>query len=276
MSGGYKITASGATSSNYKITFVNGTLTVTPAPLTIAAVNAQKQYGAALPNFAVTYNQFVNGDNAGSLTGTLAFDTPASSASSVAGGPYTITPKGLTSTNYNITFAAGKLTVTPAPLTITANDATKVYGAGLPSFTAKYETLVNNDTPGSLIGTLTFASSASASSSVLGSPYTITPSGVSSTNYTVTFVAGKLSVTPAPLVITADNKQKVYGAPVPGNTVSFNSFVLGESSSVLGGALVFNAPATQSSTVAGGPYPSHRVGTPPPTTASPTTPAISP
>ena len=62
--GAYTITASGATSSNYDITHVNGTLTINPADLVITANNTNKVYGAALPVFTASYSGFVNGDNA--------------------------------------------------------------------------------------------------------------------------------------------------------------------------------------------------------------------
>jgi hypothetical protein len=249
------ITASQAGTDDYnKAPDVVQQLTIYKAPLTITADDAEKVYGAPLPSgFTVHYQSFVNGDDASSLGGTLAFASSATPASSVAGGPYTITPSGLTSSNYHITFAPGNLTVTPAPLTITANDATKLYGDPLPSFTAKYESLVNNDTPASL-GTLTFSSTASQASPVVGGPYTITPSGAASTNYTITFVAGKLAVTPAPLTVAMVNTQKVYGAPLPPFTVSFDKFVLQDGVNSLGGSLAFATSATQSSTVAGGPY----------------------
>jgi hypothetical protein len=48
-----------------------------------------------------------------------------------------VTPSGLTSGNYNITFAKGTLSVTKAPLTVTTKDATKVYGANNPTFDVK-------------------------------------------------------------------------------------------------------------------------------------------
>ena len=63
------------------------------------------------------------------LNGTLTFSTLATAATHVQAGGYPITPGSLTSTNYAITFVNGTLTVNPAPLTVTANDATKVYGA---------------------------------------------------------------------------------------------------------------------------------------------------
>ena len=38
----------------------------------------------------------------------------------------------------------------------------------------------------------------------------IAPSGVSSTNYTIGFVPGNLTVTPAPLTVTANPSTKLY------------------------------------------------------------------
>ena len=69
----------------------------------------------------VTYATFVPGDTPASLAGTLAFTTTATTASAV--GDYDVTPSGLTSANYDITFVKGTLTVTKAPLTVTAHRA---------------------------------------------------------------------------------------------------------------------------------------------------------
>src|SRR5207244_3018897 len=68
--GTYPITAGGAVSANtnYTITYVTGTLTVTPAVLTITANNETRTYGAANPALTVSYSGFVNGDTAASLT----------------------------------------------------------------------------------------------------------------------------------------------------------------------------------------------------------------
>ena len=65
----------------------------------------------------------------------------------------------------------------------------------------------------------------------------ITASGQTSTNYTITYVAGNLTVTPAPLTITANGVSRVYGASDPALGVSYSGFVNGETSSVLGGTL---------------------------------------
>ena len=99
---------------------------------------------------------------------------------------------------------AGSLTVTAAPLTITANNQTKVYGAALPTLTASYSGFVNGDTSASLTTQPTLSTTATASSHVAGSPYSITASGAVDTDYSISYVAGSLTVTPAALTITAE------------------------------------------------------------------------
>ena len=103
----------------------------------------------------------------------------------------------------------------PRRLTITANNQTKAYGAALPALTASYTGFVNGDTAASLTTQPTLTTTATASSHVAGNPYTITASGAVDSDYTISYVAGTLTVTPVALTITANNQTKVYGAAVP-------------------------------------------------------------
>jgi hypothetical protein len=81
--------------------------------------------------------------------------------------------------------------VNPAPLTVTATNASKVYGASLPTFTATATGLVNGDSLNSL-GTLQFSTNATQNSSV--GTYSITPAGLTSTNYMYTYTNGTLYI----------------------------------------------------------------------------------
>ena len=106
-------------------------------------------------------------------------------------------------------------------MTITADNQTKVYGAALPTLTASYTGFVNGDTSASLTTQPTLTTTATASSHVAGSPYTITASGAVDADYSITYVAGSLTVTAAALTITADNQTKAYGAALPTLTASY-------------------------------------------------------
>ena len=180
--GSYAITPS-LSDSNYAITYVPGTLSVTQAPLTVTADNQTKVYGQANPVLTGTVVGLVNGDSVPAT-----FSTDATPGSSVGG--YAITPH-LTDTNYTITYVPGTLAVTPAPLTITANDATKVQGQANPAFTGTITGLVNGDQV-----TATYSTTATQSSTP--GTYPITPAVSANSNYSVTLQSGALTVTPAP------------------------------------------------------------------------------
>ena len=225
----YSITASGAADTDYTISYVAGTLTVTPVGLTITADNQTKAYGAPLPALTASYAGFVNGDSASSLTTGPAVSTTATASSHVSGSPYPITAAGAVDADYTISYAPGALTVTPVGLTITADSKTKAYGVALPALTASYAGLVNGDTPASLATAPTLTTTATGASHVAGNPYSITASGAADTDYTISYVPGTLTVTRAPLTITAQNKTMVLNAvALPALTVSYNAFVNGD------------------------------------------------
>jgi hypothetical protein len=96
--------------SNYSVTINNGTLTVAPVPLTIAADAASRGYGEPNPNFTATISGYVNGEDASDLSGTLVLTTLAQPTSSP--GDYPIIPSGLSSPNYSINYTTGTLTIT--------------------------------------------------------------------------------------------------------------------------------------------------------------------
>jgi hypothetical protein len=145
--GTYRIRVSEAADPDYAVTFVDGTLAVTPAALTITADDQAKVYGAAVPTLTVRYEGFVNGDTSAVVSG-LAVSTTVTAASHV--GDYPVTAAGAVAADYTIAYVAGTLHVTPAPLTITADNKSTVYGAAPPPLTASYAGLVNGDTPASL------------------------------------------------------------------------------------------------------------------------------
>ncbi|KRB43108.1 hypothetical protein ASD90_22290 [Terrabacter sp. Root181] len=222
------------------MTLVNGSLTITKAPLTITADDKTRTYGDANPGLTVSYSGFVLSQNASVLGGMLAVTTTATPASVV--GTYPITATGQTSGNYAITYVAGTLTVTKASLTITAAYKTKVYGSANPTLTGTITGIKNSDGI-----TATYATTATAASSV-GS-YSIVPTAVDSTpatlaNYQVTLVNGSLSVTTAPLTVRAGDQVAQYSDPSPTLTKQITGFVLGEGESVLGGTLALSTTRT--------------------------------
>src|SRR6185312_5984686 len=133
-------------------------------------------------------------------------------------------------------------------LTITANNKNKVYGAANPVLTVSYTGFVNGDTKTSLTTQPTINTTATMSSAK--GVYPITASGAASANYSISYVAGSLTITAAHLTITADDKTKVYGTANPTLTVTYTGFVNGDTKASLTTQPNITTTATASSKVA--------------------------
>jgi filamentous hemagglutinin family protein len=186
--GAYPTTvAATASVQGYALSLVDGTLTVTPAPLAVAANPQTREYGLPDPPLTYVATGFVVGDtSASALTGALA-RVPGENV-----GVYAINQGTLAARNYTIAYTGNGFSITPAPLSVTADDATRAFGAPNPAFTASFAGFRLGDTPASLTGTLTFSTPATPASPA--GAYLITPSGVASPNYAITFIDGTLIV----------------------------------------------------------------------------------
>uniref|UniRef100_UPI002FDB029F beta strand repeat-containing protein n=1 Tax=Flavobacterium sp. TaxID=239 RepID=UPI002FDB029F len=255
--GSYNIVPSAATggtftASNYSITYTNGTLTVGQASLTITANNGTKVYGTTQSTPVIGATTFgstglQNGETIGSVT--LTYGSGALAATDAVGSTSTITPSAatggtFTAGNYSISYTpnSGTLTVTAASLTITANNGTKVYGTtqatpltGATTFGSTG--LQNGETIGSV--TLIYGSGAIAATDAVGSTSTITPSAATggtftASNYNIIYASnsGTLTVTAAPLTITADDVSKCFGTTYTLGTTAFGSTGLKNSETI--------------------------------------------
>ena len=108
---------SGYSVANYDITFTNGTFTIDKAALTVTANSENITYGDDKPTFSVSYSGFVNNENESVLGGSLVLECDYVKYENVR--TYSITPSGLTSGNYAITFESGTLTVSKKQITAT-------------------------------------------------------------------------------------------------------------------------------------------------------------
>jgi hypothetical protein len=240
---GANFTSGSAT--NYTITLQDGQLTISTRPITVTANNQAKVYGQLDPTLTFTAPT-VNGDV---LNGTPV----RAPGEAVAGGPYAITQGTVTNAlnpNYNITFVNGQLVITAANLTITADNQTRPYGDANPPLTATFTGLTNGDTAAAIPG-VALTTPAVPASNVGG--YVINVTSGANTNYTIAYVNGQLSITPAPLQIAADDKARLFGQPNPPFTATATGFKLGQSVADLSGTLILGSPAT--STSPAGAYP---------------------
>ncbi len=204
---------SGAAASNYNPIVKNGTLTVSPAGLSVSANDATRTYGSVNPQFAGTVTGMVNGDQF-----TETFVTAATQSSPVKA--YSIVPSavGPALRNYNPAIHNGTLTISPATMAVRANDATRTYGAPNPAMTGTITGAVSGDAI-----TVTYITSATGSSPVATYPITPNLAGQGLSNYTQFITNGTLTVTAAPLTATVQNVTRIYGAANP----SFQGAVVG-------------------------------------------------
>ena len=79
--------AVGTALGNYNITYVNGSLSVTAAALTVTASSGTMTYGGTVPTITASYSGFVNGDTSASLTTQPTCSTTATASSAVGSYP---------------------------------------------------------------------------------------------------------------------------------------------------------------------------------------------
>jgi len=106
----YPIIISGGTSTNYDFSYINGTLTITKASLTITAENKSREQGQSNPEFTLAYSGFKNNENA-SVLNVLPTISCAANINSPAGF-YDIVLSGGSDNNYQYTLVNGHLEVT--------------------------------------------------------------------------------------------------------------------------------------------------------------------
>ncbi len=225
----YAITASGGVADNYSFSYVDGTLTVDKGTLTVTADDQTKTYGEANPTLTLSYSGFVNGEDASSLTTEPTASTIADASSSV--GTYSIVASGGAADNYSLSYTDGTLTVGQATLTVTADDQSKTYGESNPSLTFAYSGFVNGEDATSLASAPTASTTADASSDV--GTYFINLSGGSSSNYSLSYVSGTLTVVQATLTAAVEDATRAFGEDNPAFTITYSGFVNGDDADAL-------------------------------------------
>lgn len=117
--GTYEIKVGETSSPNYSISYINGTLTVTPRTLVASVGNYERLYNEENPAFEVKYDGFAGNDSENNLSLKPTANTAATSTSNV--GTYPINVSGGDATNYKFTYVSGVLTINKAEQTIEWN-----------------------------------------------------------------------------------------------------------------------------------------------------------
>ena len=231
--------------SNFKDLSETVDFTVSKRALTVTANPKTITYGEKPANDGVIYEGFVNGENEEVLTGTLDFAYDYAQYGNV--GSYDITPKGLTSGNYDITFTKGILTVKQKDVTIqdVAVEASKVYdGTTVAVITDKGQLSHNFDGEN-----LTFhVGTAAYGDKNVGAGKTVNFTGFrlegpAAGNYVLTGQpkAVTASITPMSIALTATVKDKTYDGTLTAElgTVTHSDFVAGDDVQLVNGTPSF-------------------------------------
>lgn len=215
----YAITATDAeASSNYTIEYVAGTFTITKPTLIVRATSASKTYGDADPTLAYTASGFIGSDD-------FTTTPTVSRATGEDAGTYEITVSGGVANDYDIVYFPGTFTINPKTLTITADNASKDFGAADPdSYTVTYDGFADGEDESKLSGTLSVTR---VEGETVGT-YAITPSGLTSSNYDITFVNGTFTINAAGITITAESTTKSYGDADPEFTYTVSPIELAD------------------------------------------------
>ena len=149
----------------------------------------------------------------------------------------------IASTADNLIQAKCVVTVVKIPLTAHVANTTKIYGDANPEFNITYSGFRDGD---SEVG---FSVPASISTIVDNSSkvgkYDIVASGAVSDKYEISYIPGTLTVTKAPLSISAGNYTKKQGDAMPVFKASYAGFKNGENESVLTKQPVFSCEANE-------------------------------
>jgi len=202
--GSYSITFSSKalTATNYIFSYVNGTLTVSQASQTITF---------AAPASPVTYGVSPISLSASAISGLAVTFSVSSGPCSVSGSTLTVTGSGTCvvaanqAGNADYTAAAAvshSIVVNAAVLTVTANNASRSYGAANPTFAQSYSGFVNGDTSGVLSGAPSLTTTATSTSAPGSYSITVAVGTLTASNYTFSFVNGTLTVTAATQTIS--------------------------------------------------------------------------
>ena len=235
--GSYTIEVKQGRIKNYNVHFESGSLEITKAPLSISAGNYTKKQGDAMPVFKASYAGFKNGEDESVLIKQPVFSCEANEASAPA--EYAVTISGADAENYEISYEQGHLTVVEADaVVVRAKSYNRQYGDENPVFEFETEGAALDGTPEIVC------------SAVANSPvgfYTIEVKQGCIKNYNVHFESGTLTITKAPLSISAGSYTKKQGDAMPDFKASYAGFKNGEDESVLTKQPVFSCEANEAS-----------------------------
>lgn len=138
-----------AEATNYNFNYVNSSITIAKATLTVTCSPHSVTYGDAKPTLTNTYSGWKNGEDTSALTTVPVPSTEYTSATPVSSSPVPTIPNGAvdgSAVNYKFTYVNGSITIGKRAVTLTWDRTNWPYDANTHSTSATCGDLVNNDT----------------------------------------------------------------------------------------------------------------------------------
>ena len=223
--GTYSLVGTSA-NKNYDVTFT-GTLTITPAEVTVALPTIESTYGEAVAKEAHADGATVTGpitdEDKAAVLGTVSCD--CGYAETANAGTHKITAKVpgtvATNKNYNIKIVDGVHTVKPAEVTVTMPNIQSVYGDAV-SMTSHLENVtfngpISSEDKAAMLRAVSCGCACSAQANV--GDHTVTaevPESVKANkNYNVTVESGTHTIIARKMIVEVLSAEKTFGDPDP-------------------------------------------------------------
>ncbi len=214
---------------NYTIDYSGADFEIKTKNLLVEAdADQSKEYGETDPAFTYTVNGFELGDDEQILSGSLDRQTGEDA------GAYAITEGDLSAgNNYQISFTGAEFDIFPAELTISAvENQSKIYGESDPGYAWSADGFQFSDDEQIVSGELTRESGDDTGQYELS-----IGSLEAGDNYTVSYTPASFLITPATLLVNADEGQwKFEGDADPELTFTADGFAFDDDESVFDGA----------------------------------------
>ncbi|MFO1107195.1 MAG: MBG domain-containing protein [Amaricoccus sp.] len=199
--GTYADALSGATGfglANYDITYVDGSLVIDKAALTINGHHTSTTYDGLAHANGFTATGLYGSDTVTAVTGNATGTSAGTYADALSGA----TGSGLS--NYDISYVDGALAIGKAALTVTGDTTSVTYNGHVRTNGFTTSGLYGSDTVTAVTGNATGTSAGSYADALSGA----TGSGLS--NYDISYVDGALAIGKAALTVTGDTTSVTY------------------------------------------------------------------
>ncbi|MBR4207992.1 MAG: hypothetical protein IKQ88_05315 [Lachnospiraceae bacterium] len=195
------------------------TVTIAKAPVTVTIADKTRVYGDEDPELTATVTGMADGEE-------LEYTLSREKGNTV--GEYTISANYTATNNYEVEVKNGKFTIKPANVVVSVNAVSKNYGDKDPEFRADVTGLKSGDNESVIAYNISRIKGEN-----IGEYQIIARGAETQENYNVTYIPANLTINPAPVVVKAEDKERLYGATDPELTWTATGLKNGDTKDIL-------------------------------------------